>query len=351
MNEEGLPVVEITEQVETASSSTGIAPPFSGDLPAWALSEEEKSRSRAERERILDMLEEEERLEGEREAAEDEELLVAKRERLRAARELQKSMGRALIMNVKDFKAKEEQKKKAFLEIDTAEKPKRLKPKKSVSFDLPPPPEESPISASLPRDWGDVTPARLQSKRASSPDAHGPMKLQVVERFPRKLQLTPPLKDSDDESDSEPAPDGNAEGSTPVNDVEFNSDESTEDGGDLEVQEGETDLDAARHQREIALAYYEKREMFAAQAAAAFSSHSHAQDDPWDRPVRLFLVTVAGTLTRIRRRFHLKRVSRVNGQNQPYPNSKQIKSFLHPLPSMAWSCLNLSPSSCVVLSS
>ena len=281
-------MIEITEQPGPEEATSSIITPFSADLPTWTLSEEEKARRRAEREQILDALEKEERLEGYREAAEEEESRAAKKERLQAAREIQKAMGRALVKNVKDFKAKEEQTKNALLEIDTtvcSEGSKRLKPKKSVSFDLPP--EESPVSAGSQQDWGDVTPARLQPKQSSIPDPPGPMKFRVVERFPRGLRLGASQVDSNDESDPEPVPDSEGEEPTPTEAVEFYSDESTEDGGDFEFQEGEIDLDAAQHQREIALAYYEKREKFAAQAAAAFSSHSHAEEDPWDRPVGL----------------------------------------------------------------
>jgi hypothetical protein len=269
----------------------GFVPPLSVDLPSWTLSEEEKTRRRVERERILDKLEEEERREAEREAVEEEESRAAKRKRLEATRELQKAMGRALVKNVKDFKAKEEDERKALLKVNTqagSEKPKSVKPKKSVSFDLPP--EESPVSAGPQQDWGDVTPARLQPKQPLTPIAHGPMKFQVVERFPRKLLSGSPPKDSDDESDPEPVPDIDEDDklpSSPTKHVELHSDESTEDGGDFEFDEGEADLDAAQHQREIALAYYEKREKFAAQAAAALSSHSHIEEDPWDQPVRL----------------------------------------------------------------
>ena len=269
----------------------GFASPLSVDLPSWTLSQEEKTRRRVERERILDRLEEEERREAEREAVEEEESRAAKRKRLEAARELQKAMGRALVKNVKDFKAKEEDERKALLKVNTlagSEKPKSVKPKKSVSFDLPP--EESPVSAGPQQDWGDVTPARLQPKQPLTPIAHGPMKFQVVERFPRKLLSGSPPKDSDDESDPEPVPDIDEDDnlpSSPTQHIELHSDESTEDGGDFEFDEGEADLDAAQHQREIALAYYEKREKFAAQAAAALSSHSHIEEDPWDQPVRL----------------------------------------------------------------
>jgi len=214
-----------------------------------------------------------------------------KKKRLEAARELQRAMGRALLKNVKDFKAKEEKERSALLEIDTkvsVDKSKRLKPQKSVTFDLPP--EESPVSAGPQQDWGDITPARLQPKQPLTPVAHGPMKFQVVERFPRKLQLGPSSKDSDDESDPEQVPESDEDGepaSTPAGHVEFYSDESTEDGGDFEFDEGEADLDAAQHQREIVLAYYEKREKFTAQAAAVFSSHSHVEEDPWDQSVGL----------------------------------------------------------------
>ena len=200
-------------------------------------------------------------------------------------------MGRALVKNVKDFKAKEEEAKNAFLVVNTSiktEESRHLKPKKSVSFDLPP--EESPVSPGPQQDWGDVTPARLQPYQPSTPTTHGPMKFRVVERFPKELKLGSSPKDSDDESDPEPVTgsDGNGKGDhAPVGHVEFHSDESTEDGGAFEFDEDETDLDAAQHQREIALAYYEKREKFAAQAATALSSHSHVDEDPWDQPVSL----------------------------------------------------------------
>lgn len=256
-------------------------------------------------------------------------------------------MGRALVKNVKDFKAKEEETKKTLLEVDTtvsAEGSKRLRPKKSVSFDLPP--EESPVSAGPQQDWGDVTPARLQPQRSST---HGPMKFQVVERFPRGPQFGSSLKDSDDESDPEQVPASDKEDkpdSTPVTHLEFPSDESTEEGGDFEFDEGETDLDASQHQREIALAYYEKREKFTAQAAAALSSHSHNGEDPWDRPVLFSSPVVTETLTCTLRRSRSKRVSQVIGQNQPSPNSKQIESFLRLLLSMVSSSPHLSPRSC-----
>ena len=290
MNEDGLPIIEITEQAgpEQPSSSNGVSPPFSEDLPVWALAETEKARRRTERERVLDMLEEEERLEEEREAAKEEESRAARRKRLEAAREVQKAMGRALVKNVRDFKEKEEQKKNALLETNNAvgaEGSGRLRPKKSVSFDLPP--EESPVSPGPQQDWGDVTPARLQPKQSLTPGTHGPMKFQVVERYPQKLQWGTSSKDSDDESDPEPVPESDEEDTDLMEPAEFNSDESTEDGGDFEFQEDEADLDAARDQREIALAYYEKRDKFAAQAAAALSAHSHVEEDPWDKPVGL----------------------------------------------------------------
>jgi len=305
------------------------------------------------------MLEEEERLEAERETTEEEESRVAKKKRLKAARELQKAMGRALVKNVRDFKAKEEKTRTALLQVDTtasAEKSKSLKPKKSVSFDLPP--EESPVSASPQQDWGDITPGQVQLEQPLTSAAHGPMKYRVIERFPRKLHLAPPSKDSDDESDPESVPDSDedsepAPAPAPVDHVEFHSDESTEDGGDFEFDEGETDLGAAQHQREIALAYYEKREKFAAQAAGAFSSHSHIEEDSWDRPVGPLpsSLMLAEILMHTPRRFHSKRVSRVIGQNQPSPNSKQIGSFLRLLPSTVSSCPHLNPPLCEIPSS
>ena len=97
-------------------------------LPTWALSPAEQARRRAERERILDLLEEEERLQERKDAEDAREQLQKEMEKrkeaaktevenLKRARELQKKMGRALIRSVVESRDKEEKER-----IELAEK-------------------------------------------------------------------------------------------------------------------------------------------------------------------------------------------------------------------------------------
>ena len=113
-----------------------------------------------------------------------------------------------------------------------------------------------------------------------------PMKLEVVERLlgipsaTEQRQPTHVPADSDDESNP----------SSPTN-----SDEETIPGVGVSVsrhsdedeeEEEEFDLDTARHHREIALDYYNKRNIIRKDAATAMVSHSHRPDtDDWDQPV------------------------------------------------------------------
>ena len=56
-------------------------------IPLWALSSSEKARRRAERDRILDALEEEERIQQERDDAEERERFAADLEKRKQAAE------------------------------------------------------------------------------------------------------------------------------------------------------------------------------------------------------------------------------------------------------------------------
>ena len=226
MNEEGLPIVDINEPLAGPEPATADQFSHFDDpdlLPLWALSPAEKARRKAERERILDALEEEETMEQTREAEAararwDEEMERRKEaqktemENLKRARELQKKMGRALLRSVVDHRENEEKQKAEIEKADreAAAKKTGLKPKKSVTFADECIVDSSPVpDKGKGVDWGDVSPARLRAKGQPSlltkdHMEHLPMKMHVVERHPRVHSPAPPPAegDSDDESDS-----------------------------------------------------------------------------------------------------------------------------------------------------
>ena len=157
-------------------------------------------------------------------------------------------------------------------------------------------------------DWGDVAPGRLRAKGQDPPFStqvrmeNLPVKLHVVERHPRVLRSPEPPTpegDSDDESVSESVVDADSEDGEVMhqNDASESEDErhqgplqseSDDDNDDLPTQDhddwGGEDFDYARHQREVALEYYEKRKTVGAEVAGAMRAHSH-DDDGWDQPV------------------------------------------------------------------
>lgn len=292
----------VPETAPGASSGTGLIEPAddTGFVPMHRLPPAERARSRAQMGRILDMLEEEERTEEERNRARDreqrqEELerrkanAKAELERLKAAKEMQKKMGKALLKNMADAREKEEEEKarqeKEDLEREEARRSR--KPRKCVSW------------AELPKQ--DKSSARSDGD-AAGPLGKLPMRPNVVERFPARPGASSPpppvpMGDSDDESDP-PSPDpsdsdpGEGEGFStdgfPLPLAEQVLSEGSEDeDGHLYDQgsEDEFDIDAMQHQREIALAYFEKRNTIGADAARAMSAHSHDMggEDEWDQ--------------------------------------------------------------------
>ena len=256
--------------------------------------------------RILDYLEEEERQEElkekQRASQERNDMLqkqklqeVEEKSNIKAAKELQKKMGRALLQNIGKAKEKERQEKEA-LRLQDEEADKIRSPsikKKTVAFvDTL---ESSQSDAADPEpsegtDWGDVTLARLRaSKRPtllsqSLLDKH-PMKMSVVERFPACPPTLPsspyPGKkyaDSDDESD--PAPESDS------------SDTAAGDGDDSEsnvLEHDEVDFDFVQHQRQISSEYHRKRSKFGQDAAEAIMNPIYADDAHLVRPKTAFL--------------------------------------------------------------
>jgi hypothetical protein len=233
---------------------------------------------RAKRDQILDQLEEEENQAGiaqrrremeEREASfrKKKEDAVNEKERLKEARELQKKMGRALLLNVSKAREQERQEQAAQrLRDEVADQDRKRSPtikKKTVAFaerteqiDR----SETDLDSASSTDWGDVTPGRLTQRKRPTLlaqallDIH-PMKLNVVERIPssKPPYSIRPGADSDDESEPEHSPDA--------------SDTEEEDEPILETDE--IDFDSAQHEREIALEYHAKRDAIGKEAAQA----------------------------------------------------------------------------------
>lgn len=227
-------------------------------------------------------------------------------ENLKAAREMQKKMGKALLRDMAEARAKEEMaQKEALLQDRIMEEQKTtLKLKKSVSFaDLPPGGGESKAHTKFRKkefDWGDVAPAKLRSANRSTlmtktqMNRH-PMKLDVVERLPTVQSENEgsvvQVQDSDDESvPSSPVSANSDESDVIESDRKIGSlDPDVADSGsgqddpedELLSEDDEFDLDTARHHREIALTYYEKRNGIGQRPAAA----TNTGEDEWNQPV------------------------------------------------------------------
>lgn len=261
-------------------------------LPLATLPPSARDRLRERRNRILDVLEQEEQEEELRQTEGEEEALQKRREeamkekdKKKEARELQKKMGRALLQTIGKDKQKEEEEKEA-QRLRDEEADKRRSPsikKKTVAFaestDIAD--EEESREKSVTANWGDVVPARLQGTKRPTLlsqallDRH-PMKMSVVERVPGGQPTIPKPSptswqrpkesvDSDDESDQEQ--DGNSD------------EEETDVDAEPLLDADAVDLDHAQHQREIALQYYQKRNTIGQTAAAAMMNHSHDADE------------------------------------------------------------------------
>ncbi|KAJ7775162.1 hypothetical protein B0H16DRAFT_1509778 [Mycena metata] len=282
LNEDGLPIIDITEPLQVSEMQMdSVFLDEDAPIPLSALPLSEKERRRRERDRILDLLEQEEEIEQAREdgvSQEQRQEILHKRKlaaqdeaaRLKASKEMQKKMGKALLKDMAASRDKHAPVQPPAANSDIAVQEAIHVPRKTVKFadaadevDVPEPREESP-------DWGDVVPARLRAKTAGSSlskahaqfDAQQPMKMQVVERMPGKPRVEEPQPDSDDESDPPDSP------------LMSDSDEEGRLESDEELVE-EVDLDYAQHQREITLEYHTRRAKMAETTSSALRSHSH----------------------------------------------------------------------------
>src|SRR5712691_4104731 len=139
----------VPESAPGASSGTRLIGDAkdTGFVPMYRLPPAERARNWAQMHRILDILEEEERIEEECNQARDREQRQEELERrkanakaeldqLKAAKEMQKKMGKALLKNMADVREQEE-KERARQEREDLEKEearRSRKPRKSVSW-------------------------------------------------------------------------------------------------------------------------------------------------------------------------------------------------------------------------
>ncbi|KAG6376224.1 hypothetical protein JVT61DRAFT_2199 [Boletus reticuloceps] len=286
LNEHGDPIIDISEPVNEYSQNITPSPvPKQDSIPFSLLPPDERERRRRERDRILDLLEEEERLQQlqeERDAEEEHKEAIRKRkesakaelERLKGARELQKKIGKALVRHAEEA-GKDRQGE------DVRSKPQDTYPvaKKSVSFadasamKADGEDEQTPMRQI---DWGDVTPGRLRAQTriplVSAAEAEKyPMKMRVVERHPTTTATSPSHSgaDSDDDSPSTGYLSPLAENNS--SDEDKSSSTNNDLSGD-EPLEGGFDYDAAQHHREIALEYHKKRHTIGAETAKAMAA-------------------------------------------------------------------------------
>jgi hypothetical protein len=221
-------------------------------------------------------------------------------DKLKAAKEMQKKMGKALLRNMSEAREREEKaQKEIILQAQKTEEQKRpLQPKKSVTFAKLPGEsgsvdirDHSEKPANL--DWGDIDPARLRTSdrptlMMKTQMERQPMKMVVVERMPSGAESEGSAmeeQDSDDES---------TQGDTIHSDLEDcdwnrgGADADTDEDVDEEaVLEDEVNLDFARHQREIALDYHNKRCTIGKATSNSMVSHSYNEaEEDWNHPVR-----------------------------------------------------------------
>lgn len=306
LNEEGLPIIEIVEpvtnessairspQVDVALPSVSVPAPLEtplSPLPNWALSPAALAARRRERDRILDILEREEAEELAREAAASEPTGRNEKVPLAAPTTPPRTLDEVIRSpaansgsptptpdrtSLLPTKPNNEGSLPLSGRSDTVapqgtsatRKPKK---QKSVSFADPPPADSDDQPLSEPKlDWGDVIPVPLKSNKPGPAKGHGVMKDLVVERpFTQPSASTGRMADSDDEDEDEELnqvhdmpEDEDSEPEVPreaLGQLETSDDESDGEGAAATADVDDTDIDEAMLQREIALAYYARR--------------------------------------------------------------------------------------------
>ncbi|KAF5315883.1 hypothetical protein D9611_004968 [Ephemerocybe angulata] len=286
VNEEGLPIIDITEP-EPVTEDGSFVPYPDPIFKLEQVSAPVRDRLREKRDSILDALEQEERNEEERERQQEREELAAsarkraeasqnEKERQNNAKELQKKMGKALLRNITESKEQAERAKLELKVRDELEEARRKaaspSKKKNVTFadepELFSPDKEK-------EEWGDLTPGRIQPMKRpsllSETAAKPTMQMNVVERRPTRPVSPPrptqPERDSDDESD---------DGLLESHDASSPPDSGPESDNELDE---ETDFDFAALQRQVQLEYHRKRAVIGQDAASLIQSSSEPDPD------------------------------------------------------------------------
>ena len=304
VNEEGLPIIDITEPIGDPDNHSLSAPTEYYEVieednypePISKLTPEALAVSRKHRDKILDLLEQEEEREERRTYQELQ--LEIKRKREAARTEMERRMLTQGLDLEKRRQTKELEKRmaKALISgLGAAETVKSNvssvhpgKTNKVVTFAEPPSPESKATPNGKKQNeinWGDVVPGTLPARKGRVAGSHvQPMKMEVVERTspqssdpvstlrPLEKSDMEPAKDSDDESDLGLSPDPIVLGSDDEDVV----------------------LSAQRH-RELALEYHRRREALISSAGTLklednelFGDHGYDANN-WDKEVRSHL--------------------------------------------------------------
>ncbi|KAH7341855.1 hypothetical protein B0J17DRAFT_276585 [Rhizoctonia solani] len=315
LNEEGLPIMEIIEPVADSNESSATGPPavdtvsslisVSGHaplspLPDWALSPAALAARRRERDRILDILEQEEEKEFAREAAATHE--STNRSSTTEPQPVPATPPRTLDQAVWTCDTRNSRPPAGSLPVNSSSKEnprtssesaaaipedahitRKPKKQKSVSFVDPPSndPDDRPRTPKPELDWGDVIPVPLHSRKPGPTKGHGVMKELVIERPVAQSSAIPSrVVDSDDEDEDEELDethdipeDQDSETEVPkeaLGQLEASDDESEmgREEANQSVDIDDTDFYEAMLQREIALAYYARRNQIGADVSS-----------------------------------------------------------------------------------
>ncbi|EJU05364.1 hypothetical protein DACRYDRAFT_103850 [Dacryopinax primogenitus] len=291
LNEEGLPVIDITENAGMSDGlrPSSIVPQATIHIPLSALTEAQKDERRRDVDRILDELEKEEEEEERKRATQTEREAVEtlKEEKERAADNMAKALAATnkLMYQQRSMPSKSAQTTRSSIsskapyshasetvtkssqaesDFPTSRPQSNGKPSKRVTFSAGAS-NEAKHEAEPIGEMGDVVIGRLHS-RNSGTLAEQPMKLHVVERTPAaasanssgaKIEI---VEDSDDDSDFDGDEDDFYTILAQDHRANLDEDEELVEDDDEEGTESGEDFDTAMLQREAAEMYYSKRE-------------------------------------------------------------------------------------------
>ncbi|CAE6470712.1 unnamed protein product [Rhizoctonia solani] len=323
LNEEGLPIMEIIEPITNAndsetqssladitSSSTSVSgQPLLSPLPSWALSPAALAARRRERDRILDILEREEEEEFAREAGAavtyeptDRNSTVSHSVPTTPPRTLDQVVRSSTPISrpTASLPISSSYEGSSQPSGDSAAQPSReplttRKPKKQKSVSFVDPPsndhDDRPRAPKPELDWGDVIPVQLGSRKPGPAKGHGVMKDLVIERpTGQSASIVHRVVDSDDEDEHEElngihdVPE-DEDSETEVPKEAFGQLTTSDDEPDTDPEDpaqsidiDDTDFDEAMLQREIALAYYARRNQIGTDIASGPLFNSSAMD-------------------------------------------------------------------------